>query len=373
MRRPAAGAGLAMVYIGAVVGAGFASGQEVVQFFLAFGRWGLAGIALSSLLFAVAGTKLIGVAHRLRSASHREILVSVCGPALGPLLDRLLTAFLWVSLVIMFSAAGSISADHARLPGDLGRLALAAATFLTVAFGGRGLLALNQVLVPAIAASTVFLGVLALAAAPQGSPGYAAGLRAAFSPHWLASTVLYASYNMAIALAAFGPLGRYVRDRKAALQGGLVGALGIALLLALEAVALLRSDPIVLRSEIPMLSAARGLHGHTGWAYGGVLLVAILTTAAAAASGVSARLAQATGWRSVWTGLLVVGSAVPLSQFRFSDLVKVIYPIFGYLGGIFLLMLLLSGTFYGPTPLRPGVQARRPPPRPAGHRAGRVG
>ena len=37
-----------MAFIGVVVGAGFASGQEAMQFFVAFGKWGLWGIALAA-------------------------------------------------------------------------------------------------------------------------------------------------------------------------------------------------------------------------------------------------------------------------------------------------------------------------------------
>ena len=38
--------GISMAFIGVVVGAGFASGQEAMQFFVAFGKWGLWGLSL---------------------------------------------------------------------------------------------------------------------------------------------------------------------------------------------------------------------------------------------------------------------------------------------------------------------------------------
>lgn len=42
---------VAATYVGAVMGAGFASGQEIQQFFARFGYWGLVGVVLSSFLF----------------------------------------------------------------------------------------------------------------------------------------------------------------------------------------------------------------------------------------------------------------------------------------------------------------------------------
>ena len=41
----------AMVIIGTVIGAGFASGQEVMRFFTGYGAKGLISIVLSGLLF----------------------------------------------------------------------------------------------------------------------------------------------------------------------------------------------------------------------------------------------------------------------------------------------------------------------------------
>lgn len=40
-------------YLGAVIGAGFASGQEIVQFFVVYGGSGIKGCILAGTFFAV--------------------------------------------------------------------------------------------------------------------------------------------------------------------------------------------------------------------------------------------------------------------------------------------------------------------------------
>jgi len=50
-------------YLGAVVGAGFVSGQEVVQFFVQYGRLGWWGAIIAALLFALLGGILMQIAH----------------------------------------------------------------------------------------------------------------------------------------------------------------------------------------------------------------------------------------------------------------------------------------------------------------------
>ena len=46
---------LVMGYLGAVIGAGFASGQEIMQFFVNYGSCGLTGALTATFLFALMG------------------------------------------------------------------------------------------------------------------------------------------------------------------------------------------------------------------------------------------------------------------------------------------------------------------------------
>ena len=61
-------------FIGVIVGAGFASGQEVLQFFTSFGMLGILGTVIATALFAFLGMNLMQLgspaqlAHR---APHR--------------------------------------------------------------------------------------------------------------------------------------------------------------------------------------------------------------------------------------------------------------------------------------------------------------
>ena len=52
-----------MAFIGVVVGAGFASGQEAMQYFVAFGNWGLWGIALAAGLMMITGVSILPVSY----------------------------------------------------------------------------------------------------------------------------------------------------------------------------------------------------------------------------------------------------------------------------------------------------------------------
>ena len=50
---------VAMALVGLLVGAGFASGQEVIQYFLSFGYIGIVGAVVSGIIIFVVGTTII--------------------------------------------------------------------------------------------------------------------------------------------------------------------------------------------------------------------------------------------------------------------------------------------------------------------------
>ena len=69
---------IAGAFVGVIVGAGFASGQEILQFFTSFGVYGLIGCVVAGLTFVFLSMVFSTLGQRLRAQSHKE-----AGPAPG--------------------------------------------------------------------------------------------------------------------------------------------------------------------------------------------------------------------------------------------------------------------------------------------------
>ena len=82
---------IASAYIGTVIGAGFASGQEVLQFFSAYGWLGLFGVLTSSLLFFFVGYSVLRFGYRLKASTHVDIVRFTNGKLVGTLIDAIIT------------------------------------------------------------------------------------------------------------------------------------------------------------------------------------------------------------------------------------------------------------------------------------------
>ncbi len=73
---------IAVTYMGALVGAGFASGQEIWFFFLSYGFAGLWGIICSGVLITVLGIVLLRLGYEGGYSSYQQLFEHFLGP--GP-------------------------------------------------------------------------------------------------------------------------------------------------------------------------------------------------------------------------------------------------------------------------------------------------
>jgi uncharacterized membrane protein YkvI len=66
---------IAFMYVGTIMGAGFASGREIWQFFGVFGKRGYIGIILVGVLFIVIGVMTRLIARKLGSNDMGKVIV----------------------------------------------------------------------------------------------------------------------------------------------------------------------------------------------------------------------------------------------------------------------------------------------------------
>lgn len=323
---------VAATYVGTVVGAGFASGQETLRFFAAYGRMGLWGVGIATLLFCALGVLVLDLGARLRAKSHREILDVACGPRLGAIMDAMITLFLGATLTVMIAGGGAVFAEQFGLPKGLGVLLTAVAAALTILYGVRGIMAANSVVVPLLTIGVTALALGAIRFHSIGGIWQQAKPHLAFAPvgPWWLAAILYVGYNLVLAISVLGPLGAEVRDRRTLWLGGLCGGVALGLLAGAIQLALSAHLPEIGRVEVPMLFLARLQPGLVQWGYAVILWAEIYTTAISCAYGFVARLTQVTPIPYRWGVMGSVCVALVGSGVGFSALLGTLYPLFGF-------------------------------------------
>ncbi|WP_313778443.1 hypothetical protein [Paenibacillus larvae] len=93
---------IAFTYVGTVVGAGFASGQEILQFFTRYGAVATGTILLSTILFIGVGIKLMLLSREVRAKSYEDMIRYLFGAKAGKWVALFsLLVLLGVSIVML--------------------------------------------------------------------------------------------------------------------------------------------------------------------------------------------------------------------------------------------------------------------------------
>lgn len=335
-------AAVAGTFIGTVVGAGFASGQETLQFFTAFGLRGLLGIGLATALFGLFGVRMLQVGRRLNATSHRPLVVHALGSRFAPWADALLTLFLLATAGAMCAGAAATLAEQYGWARWVGSAFTAGVSGATVLLGIDGVVAAIALVAPVIIVSILGLAMYSLTAA--GGLGAALAWEgmpelAAVGPWWAAAG-LYVAYNVLLSAPVLGPLGAAARDRLAVRRGGVLGGVGLGLGAAAIHLSVAARLPGAAGFDIPMLYSQGALAPWVPIAYSVLLLTEVYTTAVAMLFGFAARVAEGEGSRFRLAVLGGAAFAFVGGLFSFARVVGTLYPLIGAVGILILLGLL---------------------------------
>lgn len=333
---------LAISYVGFFLGAGFVSGQELWQFFACFGIWGFLGFLLSAGLFFLVDYSALRLAQRLGTADVGVLILPKGSPFFRGCISFLQCLLLFCVLVIMIAGASALLSGATGLsPALCG--ALFVLVVLPVAMMElKGLVAAFSVMVPITAVIAVLLGLVVLAQQDfQLAP--AVGSSSALIPNWWVSGITYAAYNLFGSIGVLVPFAALVQDRRT-IRGGLGLGTGILLLLTFSMLSAMVASPACGTSELPIAELAMQLHPVLGFVYQLLMGFGMFSTALAALFALVTQVsfhvsAAQTHKRLVLPPLLLL--AYVLSLLGFSGLIGVVYPIFGYIGIPFLVLLVV--------------------------------
>ena len=130
---------IAFTYIGTIVGAGFATGQEFLRFFTRYGHWALITILCSTLLFIWLGTKMMILARRVRANSYEDFNRHLFGEQTGSIISLFTMVILIGVNSIMLAGAGAIFQEHLGFHYQAGLLLTVIGSYLLLTRGISGI------------------------------------------------------------------------------------------------------------------------------------------------------------------------------------------------------------------------------------------
>lgn len=233
---------------GVIIGGGYATGRELVEYFLSQGPWGaFLAMALATAIWAVVSALTFAFAHQTRSYDYRAFTARLLGR--GAIIFEICFLLFSVLLLAVFgAAAGEVGASLFGFPTLVGTLALAALIALVAGLGERAVeMMFKYVSVFLYLVYAIFL-VLALSRVGGRMDDAFAG--AAVEPGWPVNGLTYGVYNIVAAIMIL-PVLRHLTSRRQALVAGLIAG-PMAMLPALAfLIAMLGFYPAILGETLP--------------------------------------------------------------------------------------------------------------------------
>jgi uncharacterized membrane protein YkvI len=316
---------IAATYIGTVVGAGFASGQEILAFFTSYGHWGTVGILLATVLFVWLGYKMMWISYRLKTPSYESFNQRLFGPALGRAINLLVFITLFGVTTVMLAGAGSILEEQFKLPYLAGVSATALLGILVLRQGLERLLTVNSIIVPTM----LLFSLLILFNGNANSP-LPVQVPTTFEFLWKA--VLYVSFNLAMAQSVLIPIGCSIRDPRVLKRAAFLGGSCLGGMLIIAHSAMLANWDDVRFMDIPIVYITDQWNAPLQYFFVFVLYSEIYTTMISNVYGIAQQLTELFAVREQVCYIVLFSVSFLLCLVGYSQLLLFLYPLFGYLG-----------------------------------------
>lgn len=330
------------VYTGIVLGAGFASGQEIIKFFVGYGSRGFLGLILAGIVLALTGWSVMDICSRLQIKNYNHFIETVFGKSWGIIVNWVSSLFICILFCAMLAGTGEMCLQSFDVPFTIGVIAIGIVCFITFIFDIKGIIQVNVILAPLLVAGGIFFGLYTFFTEYTTAFNF---LDDFLKSNWVFAALTYASYNIITAINVLSEMDEVVTSRKIAKYAGIGGGLCLTLLGICFALPLML-DSSLINIELPMLSIARNHGKIIEVLYIFILLASILTTAVsngfAAVEWLHARLKI----NKFIIKIIVVTFGIMFAHIGFSNFVGRIYPIFGIIGLFEIIMVItyfLSG------------------------------
>ena len=328
---------VAASFVGIVVGAGFASGMEALQYFVAYGTNGFYGVILASVTMLFAATAFMTFGSYFLAREHNEVFYNVTSKPAAFIMDWSAVACMFSVGFVMFAGAGSNLRQSFEWPIWVGAVAMLA---LMLIVGRFDVDKVSSVIGWATPLLVVFVLIGSIYSFTQvdvswsevGNYAQQEVSRADGTPYWwlgaLNHTGLNALCGVSMALVMAGD----EFDTKSSRLGGILGGVIYAVMLALLVASLLIQVGSVNGTDMPLLAVIDNVDPVLGFIMTWVIFLMVFNTCLGMFYALAKRLTRKKPERFYPTYAIACVVGFGLSFAGFQPLVNSLYPILGYLG-----------------------------------------
>ena len=328
---------IVLVIIGALIGAGFASGQEIFSFFYSYGYKGFFGIIVTCVLISILIYKILKIILENKIDSYDQFLeLFIKNKKVTKTINVIINILLLVTFYIMIAGFGAYFEQEIGVSKFIGSLVLAILCFMVFLTNVKGVIKVSKFLVPFLILFILIIGTINISSINIENIEIQT-----IKKGWLLSSITYCSYNIILLIPVLISLRKQINQEKnikyiAIISGSIIILLSINLYMLL-----IKADVEISTLEMPIVYVIRKFYPQLKNIYAFIILASIFTTAISIGTGFLQNISKN---KKSYTQIVLFMciTSLLISNFGFSKLVNFVYPLFGYIGIIQIMLILLK-------------------------------
>lgn len=329
---------ISMVIIGSIIGAGFASGQEINSFFYKYGLIGILGIIISIILISLIIYKVFLITKKEKINNYKNFLEKIFENKkiinnkkylnITNITNIIINIFLIISFFIMIAGFGAYFKQQYNISEIIGSIILAGICLIIFMNNIEGLIKINKYLIPILIIFMIIIGINNIKNLNTIEINQEEIYNNFFSS--ILSGIIYASYNIILLIPVLIALKNKTEKSNIFLISIFSGI--ILLILSIIIYFLFENIKIdINKIEMPAVYVVSQYFPKYKTIYEFIIIASIFTTAISEGIGFLENTYKNKKRYTQFATILCITSVI-FSKIGFSNLINLLYPIFGILG-----------------------------------------
>lgn len=330
-----------------LIGSGFATGQELLQYWVSYGVSGIFAIVIETALTAFMVVSFMQLGLRRGITNAHDVFTHYCGKYAGAFFEFCAFAYLVIQPVVYYTAVGATVEENYNMAPIAGAAIMGIMVILTVILGLSKLLdAIGRVgivlIILIMSLSVIFLA--------QHFSTISEGIEAVKniailqpSKYWPMSGFLYATFNI-LGMAAVMPLiGANSKSERTNKVAGIMGPVIVGITMIVITLAFLADIGEFSQKMVPMVYLASCINPTIGYLYSIVVIFAVYTSGTPMFWSFCNRIFKEDDKR--FKPLVIVLGAISVvigANLKLDVAINIFYKIIGYAGAVFFIFVLVK-------------------------------
>lgn len=323
--------------VGTVIGAGFASGQEIYIFFNKYGKIGFIGLIISNLLTGIIIYLILKKANSLELTSYKDLLNHTkLSKRKTDLFNNIVNMFLLISFYIMVAGFATYFNTQFNIPKIIMIVITVFICYITFNKKIEGITKINNIIIPILIIIIFFVGIK-INIIKEIETIKDLSLNNIENGMWILKSIEYSSYNSILLIPMLISIRKYSIGKEKSVS--IISTTFLLILSTVVFLAIYKYQNIVNLNDIemPMIYISNRIGNIYKYVYGIVIIFSIYSTMISAGYGL---LENIENKKYSFFNKLICITAIVVANISFSELVKISYPIFGILGLLQLIYVL---------------------------------